>query len=182
MSTKIYYAYKYPGPTWEIYETLYRKLEAAFERNWDTLVVSGGFRTHEQQVTLWKAFEGARNSPFRDSLDISCSVVLLPEHDATYMILYAADRWVESYHEVITGITEVEDFTYWNNTDRPDHLTQEEWDARRDKWDELVGRDRPTARGPILSVGGLHYPMPWRIKWEDFKEWITEEFDKIRGS
>jgi len=33
----------------------------------------------------------------------------------------------------------VKDYAYWNNTDRPDELSAAQWSARRKKWDELTG-------------------------------------------
>lgn len=42
----------------------------------------------------------------------------------------------------------IEDFAYWNNTDRPDTLTDEAWSERSKTWDRLL--DSPTT--PVVSL------------------------------
>lgn len=31
----------------------------------------------------------------------------------------------------------IEDYSYWNNTDEPEHVTQEEWEERKKTWDHI---------------------------------------------
>jgi len=31
----------------------------------------------------------------------------------------------------------VEDYSYWNNTDQPDNVTDRQWNSRRDTWDKI---------------------------------------------
>lgn len=41
------------------------------------------------------------------------------------------------------ALPEVEPYGYWNNTDRPDDVTDTEWDERREAWDRLGILDHP---------------------------------------
>lgn len=50
--------------------------------------------------------------------------------------------------DLFEAMSEVEPYPYWNNTDRPDELTQEEWDARGAEWDRLV-HDGPAAESTL---------------------------------
>lgn len=34
----------------------------------------------------------------------------------------------------------IKEYGYWNNTDKPDELTEEEWDERRSDWNEVLDR------------------------------------------
>lgn len=34
----------------------------------------------------------------------------------------------------------IKEYGYWNNTDKPDELTEEEWDQRRSDWNEILDR------------------------------------------
>lgn len=43
------------------------------------------------------------------------------------------DRIIDKFKE----FCDVEDFSYWNNTDKPDEITQEEWDKRENIWEKL---------------------------------------------
>jgi hypothetical protein len=35
------------------------------------------------------------------------------------------------------------EYAYWNNTDRPDGVTEEEWESRRSEWDRVLGSGIP---------------------------------------
>lgn len=35
----------------------------------------------------------------------------------------------------------IKEYGYWNNTDKPDELTEEEWDERRSDWNEVLDRN-----------------------------------------
>lgn len=38
----------------------------------------------------------------------------------------------------LVKLLELDEFSYWNNTDRPENLSEYEWDERRDIWNQLV--------------------------------------------
>lgn len=44
----------------------------------------------------------------------------------------------EEFAEVWKGMSQVEHYPYWNNTDGPDDLSQEAWEARGDEWNHAV--------------------------------------------
>lgn len=69
------------------------------------------------------------------SIDMSCEVVLLPHASGLYGIAYAENRAIENAFFASEGI---ERFAYWNNTDRPDDVTEEDWGARRRLWHALL--------------------------------------------
>lgn len=48
--------------------------------------------------------------------------------------------------EAFRGLDEVSEYGYWNNTDQPDDVTDEEWEARRQAWDRSLGWDAPAER------------------------------------
>lgn len=68
--------------------------------------------------------------------DASCSLALLPHPDGRILgIMYTEnDPWLELW-AAKPGISE---YNYWDNTDRPDDLTAEEWRTRREDWGAVL--------------------------------------------
>lgn len=73
-------------------------------------------------------------------LDIEVSITLLPtETPGEFLVFPIADnsQMMEKLGE-LPGLVE---YAYWNNTDQPDGITDEEWDARGRAWDKALGDD-----------------------------------------
>jgi hypothetical protein len=47
---------------------------------------------------------------------------------------------------------------YWNNTDRPESVSEADWDARADLWDRLVGRALGCMPGVRVDLVGSEQP------------------------
>lgn len=87
---------------------------------------------------------GMRISPLLDR-DVSVCFVADPEDSwHTLALLYTERREYQDLWESIEG---VETWPYWNNTDRPDELSQEEWDARGAAWARAIGWKAPSEVG-----------------------------------
>lgn len=69
------------------------------------------------------------------AIDMSCEVVLLPHVSGLYGIAYTEHRAIENAFFASGGI---ERFAYWNNTDRPDDVTEDDWASRGRLWHELL--------------------------------------------
>jgi len=85
--------------------------------------------------------------------DFGAEVVLLRDHDgdgALYALLFTERP---SYRQAWQGLRSVSEYGYWNNTDQPDGVSDEEWAARRATWDRLL----PGHRSP--STAGLSWSL-----------------------
>ena len=69
------------------------------------------------------------------SIDMECEVVLFPHESGLYGIAYAENRAIENAFFASEGI---ERFAYWNNTDRPDDISDDDWVSRGRLWHELL--------------------------------------------
>ncbi len=69
------------------------------------------------------------------AIDMSCEIVLLPHESGLYGIAYTENRVIENAFFASEGI---ERFAYWNNTDRPDDVSEEAWEVRGRLWHELL--------------------------------------------
>ncbi len=79
------------------------------------------------------------------------TVVVLPHGRSVYAIVYApkAEELIEKY--IQAGVWR--DFSYWNNTDRPDELTSSQWAQRKKVWDEIfVDSSVPSEVGVNINL------------------------------
>lgn len=158
MSTKIYEAYRFPpyrlNEFLEFVDAAMFKnvadrvevfmgqlkpekvMEAVEERkkdkNWAKIsdIKLGCFSRFEIVVDMLKEAGKMRE---RTPFDIDCGWNLWHYKDHFYAIPWG----VQFAREGIEYPEWMESYAYWNSTDRPDEVTQEEWDNRRDTWEEV---------------------------------------------
>lgn len=77
------------------------------------------------------------HGPHRDpEVDFHCDLYLFPVRG---MLLGIIDTERDAYAAQWMQTAPVEPFAYWNNTDdRPEGVTEADWDARGDLWDEAL--------------------------------------------
>jgi hypothetical protein len=74
-----------------------------------------------------------------------------------------------------------EEYGYWNNTDKPDDITDEEWDKRSDTWDAVCLNDWDAKRltHDIILTGKRTSPnLTWHQVQIELKGW--NQIDKYR--
>lgn len=62
----------------------------------------------------------------------------------------------EHYSEAWYALPEVEPYPYWNNTDQPDDVSDDEWEKRFRAWDRVFGHDPVSERALIFTLVELH--------------------------
>ncbi len=91
-------------------------------------------------------FNKVQHSMTRDvDYDLSCNVTVIPTKTKILALIYAEQK---EYHEVFESFKNVYKYPYWDNTDRPNDMTQKEWNARGREWDNaLKPNDIPAMSG-----------------------------------
>lgn len=74
----------------------------------------------------------ACDSVERDLFDLTASFNFWIRGEYVYTIPY-----FESWLGEIDYPDWVEDYAYWNNSDRPEYISNEEWNKRRELWEEI---------------------------------------------
>lgn len=94
---------------------------------------------------IYKALVTDLNSDCRTllSINFNFTISLIPEKNGYVYGYYFADHQKE-YFEMIKPF--VEDYHYQNQCDKPDNISNREWNNRRKKWDKLLGYDSFTQR------------------------------------
>jgi hypothetical protein len=86
----------------------------------------------------------------RTSFDLQCSVVSIPmqrkNRELTLFLLYDNSPG-ELYRKSFKKRLKPVEFCYWNNTDQPAGMSDEDWEERREIWDEAISWDPPAERG-----------------------------------
>lgn len=171
MSTKIYFGYRVKASdpfaalhelipaVQPVYQRLYHERLAMLAHAFQQGEAPGlGFEDPSGGVPILKAWrlldEGhtkIRASGHRNPiLDLELDACFLRDGDQLYAMLYTEQ---DAYRAAYPAL--FEHWPYWNNTDRPDDVTEDEWDERRDTWDRVVGWDPPARRGLGWELIGL---------------------------
>lgn len=66
----------------------------------------------------------------------------------------------QGYETALKKIGLFEDYGYWNNTDEPEDMTYEQWEARGKEWDSLLDKDGTFGSLPLWELGTSS--DPWR--------------------
>lgn len=73
----------------------------------------------------------------------------------------------------------IEEYSYYDNSDKPDDISEEEWEIRKLDWD-VLGYEPPSCNGfSIEAYGAYNYYRPNLYKILDKFE-VTEEFNQWR--
>ncbi len=135
---------------------------------WDGLSV-GSIDEKEAEILkhyslTWFAYEKTQNAQRKiketqtrnPAYDFELNIVIFPEsnRDRTLALVYGENK---SFIECFTKHAKVEEYSWWNNCDKPDEVTDAEWDQREKDWQMVV--DMPPARaGLSRSYEGAFLP------------------------
>lgn len=85
-----------------------------------------------------------------------------PQQEHNLEVSFLRDEKTENVFAMVYGSRETRahfrsvysafEYSYWNNTDRPDELSEEEWADRSATWDRLVGHKSPKVSGLMMTV------------------------------
>lgn len=183
MSTKIYHGVRFLSPSLdEVYAALsgLRSGISAIQYDetvqWaamvatdavDRLVLNPEKRAGADRAPLHKAISELmdrqreiKKTGHRDvEVDFDFTLSVLPFEGRVYGIPFTESKRLREFFTA-SGITE--DFSYWNNSEGPEQIPDEEWERRGDTWNRLLDQDpsgRPSACGMAFEVSSdLHFP------------------------
>jgi hypothetical protein len=92
-----------------------------------------------------------RRNPDLD-LQFELTVLTDPANPGTLYALAYTEQ--DGYRTVFEELSEVRPWPYWNNTDRPNDVTDAEWELRRDTWQRVLGDEPPGRRGLSWALLG----------------------------
>lgn len=78
------------------------------------------------------------NKEGRISVDYDARLALIPKGKDTFLKLHTFNPEIAKIFSDMEKRGEIEDFSYWNNSDPPSGISQEEWSGRKGTWEELL--------------------------------------------
>ena len=168
MSTKLYDGILITEPlSWKIIREIRENIEQTFEQLNKKLTIEYFneeyartiLKTHSQALEIYKnpddkeedhgiyfnalqRFKKEENEFFKNKL--LCKVHLFEPVVGTNSEkspAYVINNNEPEYLNNLLKLPYIKEYGYWNNTDKPDELTEEEWDERRSDWNEVLDRN-----------------------------------------
>lgn len=113
------------------------------------------------EAPFWRLVEVLKNAQTKTAAgvrsvdwDFTLKVCLIPRGDDLLALHYLENN--PGYLDVLKDIG-FEDFHYQNSTDRPDSISEQEWDERSDTWNSALGKDVPASVGLTFDL----------VRWDD---------------
>ena len=191
MSTKIYYGARIPYGIAEAYKLLMAakpeaRAIAQDEQNKTIASVVMLGKGEQSALRAWLDLERARHKCRREGLrhgsDYDFEVSLFPRTRDTLAIPYTEEPRLLDW---FFALPFVQEYGYWNNSDKPDSIPQREWGTRKRAWDRAF-YSRPNETDltmTIVKTDVLDFPRPGP-EWEKLKAWAVEDLaerDKLRS-
>jgi hypothetical protein len=166
MSTKIYYARKVPiNRLNEFIDCIRPQVYDYAQKTIEKLIpqVTDEHIKKAQEGCSWKKVDAIR---LESSIDLLKGVAKLKER-TPIDIEFGLNIWLLDDYAYIIPVGEMVrrteltypdfsvDYSYWNNTDQPDDITDKEWDERSEVWDKVncgTGKSSHNARRLYHSV------------------------------
>lgn len=108
-----------------------------------------------------------KRTGYRDpEVDFGFEVLVLPlkggKYDQYLLGLYYTEQ--EKFAEVLKANHWFIDYSYWDNTDRPDDVSNAEWSRRKKAWDLALGTGVPSLHGFSFTVVSNDLLLPPRLE------------------
>lgn len=82
--------------------------------------------------------------------DYSFEVTLFPDGEET-LLVYNCEQ--KSLTDILDNMSEIEDFSYWDNTDPDETVSAEEWNIREEKWNKFLKAGMaPSDKGVFMTM------------------------------
>lgn len=82
--------------------------------------------------------------------------------------IYAITRHLnDKMEKAFSDITKAKDFCYWNNTDRPSNVTEDEWKLREKEWNDVFGN---SSWDVSQSKNGIKLHCEFEICFQQYEE------------
>ena len=99
-------------------------------------------------------------------------------------MLFRSDKYSKDIvQSSIWADMDIEEYGYWNNTDQPEELTENEWDERGIFWDEALGKSGiPSKNSLILELKKEYkYTFTYFKDNEELKKEFKNSFENFKN-
>lgn len=104
------------------------------------------------------------------NINMLMGVTVFPYGRGTVGIAWGDPKLVDAF----LARSEILDFSYWNNTERPDNVTTAEWRKRKRAWDKLIPGCIPADYGFGYRLSDVSKTLFPYLVAADFNKWWTD--------
>lgn len=122
---------------------------------------------------------------FNSDYDYSCSMTIHPLKDKILLLLFSQrneynklfGEW-DKEGEIYTKnkFNFIDEYNYYNNTDRPENISEKDWEAREKDWNNAIGYNAPSEKGMIAEFINKK-EIPSEIFFKDLKLGIEDIYE-----
>ena len=99
------------------------------------------------------------DSSHHSDIDTAASIVVIPHATGLYGIFRCNNDEMLGYMKATLGF---EDYGWWNNTDEPEGVTEDEWEARGKIWNEILDNEHYVSYlGPEMVLVRKEHDVPY---------------------
>ena len=179
MSTKIYEAYRTkPGvDIWTmapslrkkaeagakeclrvLYEEVAKEVDTTTERYQKAMASSKDERLARLTVAqdvIRREYKAQAASDLRNSFNLDVSLAIR-HHEGRFYIIPHVDMSMRNALEFLKHNKKLEAYPYWNNTDKPKHVTEKQWKLRGDTWRAMFENWQDVLVLHVVDVGSFY--------------------------
>lgn len=72
--------------------------------------------------------------------------------------------------EIFSDFSEVEDFSYWNSSEGPEDISDEDWEARIKAWDRTLLPSSHVSSSTLMSKVAAPHELSLNVSWDGIEE------------
>lgn len=135
-------------------------------------VAMASFNLEEpKSFTFWRLMQAVKDAQkktmqeFSDNYETRLGFLPDPETGKMLCVWFGS----RENREIIEGFDGISEFSYWNSTEHPDDVTEEEWDEREAMWDRAFLPSGHVQTSALMSQVASPVEMSLSVTWEDMK-------------
>lgn len=110
--------------------------------------------------------EVKKTSHRNPAVDVECEIIFHFRGRFIYMVMFTE---VHAYKDHLVSLPNIEDYGYWDNTDKPDYITQRAWNHRKKLWDDVFGYGQYLQAGLTWTlIGDYNLAIPNKGNVEEY--------------
>lgn len=113
----------------------------------------------------------------RNDCYIEVTLALFPYGGHTLLIPYGDCDMIR----LLCDFPELKDFSYWNNTDRPENVSEQEWNIRKSAWDQVNVPEKDGFLYRLLNIRQIPGRLPTASDLEQYLEKSRESIIRDRA-
>lgn len=99
------------------------------------------------------------DSAHHSDIDTAASIVVIPHATGLYGIVRCSNDEMLDHMKATLGF---EDYSWWNNSDAPEGISEDDWDARGTVWNEILDKEHYVSYlGPEMVLVRREHDVPY---------------------